>query len=198
MSEKEDVKKEEVQPTPVPEKKEQPVEVSEDVKPPTVDKSVYDKVREAMRSERADKKEAQAEIVELRTRVEELENTETDLDLDEPVKDSRVDIMFLMAKDPFVKDNLDLIEQEMTTTKSDVKTAVKNVKADFFDRIQKETTAPSNKPLKNEKPTATGEEEVEQPLGDDPSKNFKEALKGNLDIDPMQLEAIKRHMPRQE
>lgn len=196
MSEKkEDVKKEEVQPAPVPEKKEQPAEVSEDVKTPTVDKTVYESVRGAMRSERAKKKEAQVEVTELRKRVEELEDTDTDVELEDPVKDSRVDIMFSMAKDPFVKDNLDLIEQEMDASKSDVDAAVRNVKADFFDRIQKAEAPVANKPLKNEKPAATDEAKEKAELTDDPKANLQKALKGELDIDPAQLEAIRRALP---
>lgn len=210
---KKDVKPEGTTPTPVQEKTEETTvettEVSEDVKTPeveteeTVDKSVYENVRDAMRKEREEKKAVKGENEELLKRIESLENTQETEDIEDiqrdQQRDPRVDIIYEMNRDPFVKDNLDLIEARMTDNPTmNVSDATLSIKAELFDRIQKETPAPTNKPLKQEKPTATGEAQTKVELSDDPSANLKKALKGELDIDPAQLEAIKRALPPQK
>lgn len=202
--EKEDVK-EEVS-TPVPEqeqpepKEETPKEVKEDVKTPqaTVDKTVYEKVREDMKAEREAKRQEQTKVRELEERLAEIESRNTEEPPED--RDPRVDVLYEMNRDPFVKENLDLIEQKMSDDHSmDIRQATREIKAELFDRIQKEVgSAPSNQNLKQEKPTATDEEQPKAELGTDPSDNFKRALKGELDVDPAQLEAIRRHMPRQK
>lgn len=210
MSEKkEDVKEEEATPTPVPEEKEQTPEppkedkVSEDVKPPeVVDKTVYEKVREDMQAERQAKREANTKNAELETRIAELESRdveETLEDEDKPQTDPRVDVIYAMNKDPFVKENLDLIETRMSEKGMKINEAILSVKSELFDRIQKEVdAAPSNTPLKQEKPTATEEAQPKEELSADPKADLEKALKGELDIDPAQLEAIKRALPNQK
>jgi hypothetical protein len=191
-----DVKEEVAEPTPVQEEIKQSEEVSEDVKTPkdVIDKDVYVKVREDMKAERAAKREAQAKTRELEERIAELESRgveEPDLDGNDP----RVEVLYQINKDPFVKDNLDLIEEKMATEKMDIKSAVSAVKSEMFDRIQREvTTAPESKTLKQEKPTATAEDIPKSQLTGDPEKDIQAALRGELDINPAQLESIKRYL----
>lgn len=181
------------------ETKEQSEEASEGVKTPedVVDKSVYEKVREAMKSEREQRKQKDSELTELQAKIEKLEQSrqseEQTSDYD-PYK-AKTDILFMMNKDPFVKDNLDLVEEKMTGNPNmDVQSAVQQVKADFFDRIEKEVSnTESNKPLKQEKPTATEEQTPPKTSGN----VWKDAISGKVDIDPEQLAAIRRQLPRQ-
>lgn len=191
--ENKDVKQDDANVAPVQEQEEQTPEGSEPVKTPeVVDKNVYEKVREAMKTEREAKRVAEARNTELEERIAKLEQTRTaeeDEDYD-PYK-AKTDILFLMNKDPFVKENLDLVEQKMTDNPAmDVKSAVREVKAEMFDRIQKEVSAvEENKPLKQEKPTATQEQERPELTGD----VLKDALDGKIENIPTdQLAAIKR------
>lgn len=205
--EKKDVKQEEPTPTPVPEEKVEAPVVSEDVKTPeveTVDKTVYEKVREAMRTEREEKKAVKSQNEELLTRISALEAKQADDYLEEEDQstatqaDPRLEIVYLMNKDKFVKDNLDLIEQKMSDNpRMDVHVATLSVKAELLDRIQKEEpTLSDNKLPKQEKPTATGEPQPKTGISTDPKEVLKDALAGKLDIDPGQLEAIKRTLGR--
>ena len=193
------------------EEKEQVTPVSEDVKPPVVDPTptppvvkpedvktdveLIENARKAMLEERVKRKEAQTETSKLEERIAELEsqdpNAEEDPDdKDKPVTDPRVDVIYAINKDAFARDNLDLIEDKMSDTGMKVDEAILAVKAELFDRIQKEVgTAPSNKLPKNERPTATEEEQQRVELAEDPKENLKKALKGELDIDPAQLAA---------
>jgi hypothetical protein len=174
-----------------------PTEVSEDVKTPedeNVSKSVYEKVREAMKSEREAKRAAQAQNAELEERLAKLESQprqEETGDYD-PYK-AKTDLLFQISKDEFVKENLDLIEAKMTDNPSfDVSQATTAVKAEIFDRIQKEANpVEPNKPLKQQKPTATAEPVRKDLSGD----IYKDALAGKIDVDPAQLAAIQRHRP---
>jgi len=212
-----DVKPKEATPTPVQELKEQPQpkkeepketpevkpkkEVSEDVKPPMVEKSVYEKVREAMKSEREAKREAKERNTELEERIAKLESQkpeETYGDEERTPYEAKTDLLFLMNKDPFVKENLDLIEEKMTDNPNiDIRAAVSELKADFFDRIQKESSTIENKILKQTTPTAT-EEEVTPKRPKDSNRLLKDVLDGKVDVDPAQLEAIKHYLPRQQ
>lgn len=189
-----DVNQEQVQAPPVQEGNEQVSNVSEDVNTQgTVDKSIYESVRESMKKEREAKKAAQAKNAELEERLKSLEMRQTNVDDNEdydPYK-AKTDILFLMNKDAFVKDNLDLIEEKMTETGLTVQEAIKDVKADFFDRIQKATTTVDNKPPKQEKTIATQEVPRQQFSGN----IVQDALGGKLgNISPDQLAAIKRVM----
>ena len=200
-NEKKGVKPEEAETSPKPEEEKQSAEASEGVKTPedVVSRKVYEKVREAMKTEREAKKEKQSQVVELEERIANLEQgeeVEEDTDYD-PYK-AKTDILFLMNKDPFVKENLDLIEEKMASNpKLNVRAATREIKAEFFDRIQKETSSqtPQKETLiKQEKPTADEEERKPETTGD----AFKDALAGKTEVDPRQLEAIKRQLPRQE
>jgi hypothetical protein len=201
--EKKDVKPEESQSSSKSEeKKEQSKEVREDVKTPedVVDKSVYEKVREAMRSEREAKKLERAKVTELEEKIAKIEQSQQSEEEDEgsvydPYK-AKVDILTMMNKDSFVKDNLDLIEEKMTSEKVDISTAVKDLKSEYFDRIQKESTSTDvDNQLKQEKPTAT-EEEIPPKQATNSRDLIKDALSGKIDMDPKQLEAIKRYFPK--
>lgn len=194
-NENKDVKPDEANVAPVQEQTEQTEEVSEDVKTPdVVDKNVYEKVREAMKTEREAKRVAEARATELEERIAKLEQTRTTDDYTDydPYK-AKTDILFLMNKDAFVKENLDLIEQKMTDNPSlDVTSAVREVKSDFFDRIQKEVTSVEpNQPLKQEKPTATPEKTRPELTGN----VLKDAMEGKIENVPNeQMVAIKRVM----
>jgi len=193
---KKDVKQEAVEPTPIQEEKQQAEAVSEDVKTPeVVDKNVYEKVREAMKSEREAKKVEQTKNAELEERLATLETAQTqpvepvgDYDLG----DAKADILFEMNRDPFIKDNMDEIYTIMSEKGLDVKQATRDVKAEIFDRIQRETSeVEPNKPLKQEKTTATQEEPAEPQSGN----LIEDALAGKLEnLPPDQREAIKRVM----
>lgn len=192
-NENKDVKPGEANAAPVQEPKEQAPAGSEPVKTPdVVDRNVYEKVREAMQKEREEKRVKEAQITELNERIAKLETSRTERDDEDydPYK-AKTDILFLMNKDPFVKDNLDLIEQKMTDNPQlDVASALKEVKAEMFDRIQKEVSSvEDNKPLKQEKPTAT-QEQVRPELS---GNVLKDAVDGKIEnVPPEQLAAIKR------
>ena len=194
--EKKDVK--EVATTPPVQEEVKPAEVvSEDVKTPTVegqvDQSVYEKVREAMKTEREAKKAEKARNAELETRIAELESQTPQGEKTYGSYEAKVDILTLMNKDAFFKENSDLIEEKMADNpKMDVQSALTAVKAEFFDRIQKESKPVGDKPLTTQKPTATAEpvEQVNAPT-------MKQVLSGKVPIDPMQLEAIRRIYPNQ-
>jgi hypothetical protein len=168
-----------------PESEEQGTDVSEDVEnSDAVDREVYEKVREDMRSERKAKREAQAKAKELEERLTKLEQTRKTTG-----GDPRLDVLYLVNKDPFVKDNLDIIEQKMEENpEMDVRQALSAVKAELFDRIQKEISAEPNQLPKQEKPTATQEQISPELTGD----TLKDALDGKIDMPPEQLAAMKR------
>jgi CRISPR/Cas system CSM-associated protein Csm2 small subunit len=156
----------------------------------TVSKNVYEKVREAMKNERAQKKEALSELENLRKRVEELEGRSGDENEEVQRQDPRLDVLYLVNKDPFVRENLDLIEQRMAENpRLDVKQAVREIKADMFDRIEKEISVPTNNNIqKTERPTA-----IREPVTYKPSGNaLKDALEGKIQIPSEQLASIRR------
>jgi len=187
--EKKDVK--EVATTPPVQEEEKPTEaVSEDVKTPEVegqvDQSVYEKVREAMKTEREAKKAEKARNAELETRIAELESQTPQEEKTYGSYEAKVDILTLMNKDAFFKENSDLIEEKMADNpKMDVQSALTAVKSEFFDRIQKESQPVGDKPLTTQKPTATTE-----PVTQVKAPTIKDVLAGKVDIDPMQRQAI--------
>ena len=187
--EKKDVK--EVATTPPVQEEEKPAEVvSEDVKTPEaegqVDQSVYEKVREAMKTEREAKKAEKARNAELETRIAELESQTPQEEKKYGSYEAKVDILTLMNKDAFFKENSDLIEEKMADNpKMDVQSALTAVKSEFFDRIQKESQPVGDKPLTQQKPTATTE-----PVTQVKAPTIKDVLAGKVDIDPMQRQAI--------
>lgn len=159
----------------------------------TVAKNVYEKVREAMKAERASKREALSEVENLRKRIEELERSGDSEEEETPQRDPRLDVLYLVNKDPFVKENLDLIEQRMSENpRLDVNQAIRELKADMFDRIEKEITVPTNNFPKTERPTA-----IVEPVQHKPTGNFLEdALSGKIPMPPEQLAEIKRVLGR--
>src|SRR5664280_2227403 len=79
---------------------EQEVVVSEDVKTPTVDRKVYEQVRDDMKAEREAKRLANTKNAELEARIAELETRSVSVD-DEPVEEdvrtkAKVDILYLV------------------------------------------------------------------------------------------------------
>ena len=151
-----------------------------------VDKTVYEKVREDMLKYKSEKKEANAELEALRAEVEALKAAQDDDDDEEVIGDVRtqakVDLLYLIQSDPFVKDNLDLVRERMESNKKlTVHEAIKDVKSDFFDRMQKEVSKSEPEvPPKQIKPK-----------GSSTSGNvIKDALDGKIEnADPAQLKA---------
>ena len=177
-------------------------DVSEDVKTPAVegqvDQSVYEKVREAMKSERTAKKAEKARNAELENRIAELESQAPQQEgtpKEYSSYEAKVDVLTLMNKDSFFRENSELVEAKMSDNPGmDVKTALDKTKAEFFDRIQKESMpAEVNKPLTQQKPTAAAE--PTQVAKEVPLKDY---LAGKADMDPMQRQAIESVMPRQK
>lgn len=212
-----DVKQEEADPTPVPEEKQQPEpkeETPEEVKKDVensqgVDRKVYEKVREDMKAERNAKREEQERVRELEERIADLESRDTYADetqsdykaepSDYSLADAKAEILFEKERNPFVAEHMEEIYQEMTDKKLTFKDAVGAVSVDFVNRLHKEMkSAEPNKPLKQEKPTATDEEQLKPSLSNDPTANLKAAREGKLEVDPAQLEAIRRYSVTQK
>ena len=151
-----------------------------------VDKTVYEKVREDMLKYKSEKKEANAELEALKAEVQALKAAQDDDDDEEVIGDVRtqakVDLLYLIQSDPFVKDNLDLVRERMESNKKlTVHEAIKDVKSDFFDRMQKEVSKSEPEvPPKQIKPKGSSTN----------GSVIKDALDGKIeDADPAQLKA---------
>lgn len=177
---------------PVPAQEEVSTVVSDDGA--KVDRTVYEKVREDMLKYKAEKKQSSAELDALRAEVEALKlaKESDDFEPDEP-EDTRtkakVDILYLVQTDPFVKANLDLIEEKMAENpKLTAKEAIKELKSDFFDGMQKELAKSEPEvPLKQI-----------NPKGNSTTRDvIKDALSGkNENADPAQLAAYNATLAR--
>lgn len=163
-----------------------------------VDRKVYEKVREDMLAYKAEKKAKDQELEAIKAEIETLKNAQTQVTEDEGLSEpdtrtkAKVDILYLVQTDPFVKENLDLIEEKMAENPHmTAQTAIKEIKSDFFDRMQKEVAKAEPEVLpKQVKPQ--GNSTTEQ-RGD----VIKEALEGrNENADPRQLEAYKAVLAR--
>lgn len=165
------------------------VETSEVVsdEPAKVDRRVYEKVREDMLKYKEEKKAKEAKIAELEARILAVESTKETVyeepdDADTRTK-AKVDILYLVQTDPFVKENLDLIEEKMSDNpKMSAQAAIREIKSDFFDRMQKEV--------------AKAEPEV-PPKQVNPKGNstIKDALEDE-NADPRQMAAYKAQLAR--
>lgn len=177
---------------PVPAQEEVSTVVSDDGA--KVDRTVYEKVREDMLKYKAEKKQSSAELDALRAEVEALKSAKESDDFEpaEP-EDTRtkakVDILYLVQTDPFVKANLDLIEEKMADNpKLTAKEAIKELKSDFFDGMQKELAKSEPEvPLKQI-----------NPKGNSTTRDvIKDALSGkNENADPAQLAAYNATLAR--
>lgn len=177
---------------PVPAQEEASTVVSDDGA--KVDRTVYEKVREDMLKYKAEKKQSSAELDALRAEVEALKSAKESDDYEpaEP-EDTRtkakVDILYLVQTDPFVKANLDLIEEKMAENpKLTAKEAIKELKSDFFDGMQKELAKSEPEvPLKQI-----------NPKGNSTTRDvIKDALSGkNENADPAQLAAYNATLAR--
>ncbi|MFA6445741.1 MAG: hypothetical protein WCW14_00625 [Candidatus Paceibacterota bacterium] len=183
---------------PVQEQDENSTVVREDEKTPDtkVDRKVYESVRDAMKREREEKRAKDTKIAELEARLAEVESrrgAEDDED-DEPqdsMTKAKVDILYLVQTDPFVKENLDLIEEKMTDNpRLTAKEAIKEIKSDFFDRMSKESVkAAPEVPLKQITPKGNSTITRENVI--------KDALEGrNANADSAQMEAYRRQIER--
>jgi len=177
---------------PVPAQEEVSTVVSDDGA--KVDRTVYERVREDMLKYKAEKKQSSAELDALRAEVEALKSAKESDDFEpaEP-EDTRtkakVDILYLVQTDPFVKANLDLIEEKMADNpKLTAKEAIKELKSDFFDGMQKELAKSEPEvPLKQI-----------NPKGNSTTRDvIKDALSGkNENADPAQLAAYNATLAR--
>jgi glutamate racemase len=165
------------------------VVVGEPVKTPaTVDRKVYEQVRDDMKAEREAKRLANQKNAELEARIAELETRREPVD-DEPVTEedvrtkAKVDVLYLMQTDPFVKDNLDLIEDEMADDpRLTASQAVEKVQAKLFRKLSFEVTKSEPEvPPKNLNPKG--------------NSTLKEAIDSDA-ADPRQVEAYKAQLAR--
>lgn len=162
-----------------------------------VDRKVYEKVREDMLAYKAEKKAKDAELAQIKAEIEALKNAQTqvtqddDSDVDTRTK-AKVDILYLVQTDPFVKENLDLIEEKMAENPNmTAQAAIREIKSDFFDRMQKEVAKAEPEVLpKQVKPQGNS-------TTDTRSDVIKDALDGKVEnADPRQLEAYKAVLAR--
>ena len=157
-----------------------------------VDRKVYEKVREDMLAYKAEKKAKDQKVAELEARLAAVETTR-DVVKEEPDErtKAKVDILYLVQTDSFVKDNLDLIEEKMSDNPNlTAQSAIKELKSDFFDRMQKETSTPLTEvPLKQINPKGN--------VTVDRRDIIKNALEGKAEnADPQQLAAYNAVMAR--
>lgn len=140
-----------------------------------VDRKVYEKVREDMLKYKDEKKAKDAKVAELEARLAAVESTRgTDDEGEDEPEDTRtkakVDILYLVQTDPFVKENLDLIEEKMADNPNmTAQAAIKEIKSDFFDRMQKEVSSAEPEVLPkqiNPKGTSTIKEAVDSDSAD--------------------------------
>jgi|GEM_PF-4344676 len=157
-----------------------------------VDRKVYEKVREDMLKYKDEKKAKDAELAEIKARLAAVEAAKvSDDDGTVSTEDVRtkanVEVLMLVNTDPFVKENLALITEKMSDDNLTAKEAVKAIKAEFFDRMQKEVSQTEPEvPPKQVTPKGTSTTNV-----------IKEALEGRLEnADPRQLEAYKATLAR--
>jgi hypothetical protein len=176
---------------PVQEQEEKAAEGAPVIAPATVDRKVYEQVRESMQKERAERKAKDLKIAELEKRLTEVETQGTDDEEEGDVRTkAKVEILYLINSDPFVKENLDLIEDKMADNpKMTAQAAIKELKSDFFDKMQKEVSqSEPEKPLKQLNPKGNTIERKDI---------IKDALEGKVEnADPAQLEAYKAMMAR--
>lgn len=187
--------KEEAPAAPVQEQEENSTVVSDEGA--KVDRKVYEKVREDMLAYKAEKKAKDAELAQIKAEIEALKNAQTqvtqddDSDVDTRTK-AKVDILYLVQTDPFVKENLDLIEEKMAENPNmTAQAAIREIKSDFFDRMQKEVAKAEPEVLpKQVKPQGNS-------TTDTRSDVIKDALDGKVEnADPRQLEAYKATLAR--
>lgn len=103
--------------------------------------------------------------------------------------ESLTELNFLINKDPFVKENLDLIEDEMRASRVGAREAIKNVKEAVLDRILRgEAPAQTTTTVPNQiKPTATPEETEPEIKG----SYYQAAKEGKIKgVDPDLLRAL--------
>lgn len=152
-----------------------------------VDRRVYEKVREDMLAYKAEKKAKEAKIADLEARILAVEAAKVEVD-DEPEDGdvrtkAKVDILYLVQTDPFVKENLDLIEEKMSENpKMTAQAAIKEIKSDFFDRMQKEVSR-------------TEPEVPPKQINPKGNSTLKEAIESDT-ADPRQVEAYKAQLAR--
>lgn len=152
-----------------------------------VERKVYEKVREDMLKYKDEKKAKDAELAEIKARLAAVESTRVSDDEDGEPEDTRtkakVDILYLVQTDPFVKENLDLIEERMAENPNmTAQAAIKEIKSDFFDRMQKEVSR-SEPEVPPKQITPKG------------SSTLKEAVDSDS-ADPRQVAAYKAQLAR--
>lgn len=162
-------------------------------------------LQKALKAERDKKRDLQAELDSLKQKMEskaEVKEKET-----EPIDDyektlsglkkeietlkARSEVSGVLKEDTFVKDNLDLIEREMTEKNVDIKTATKDVKARVLDRILSEASSSQINPPKQIQPKAVEEEQQELK-----GSTLDNVMAGNVKVDPALLATLKKYRPQ--
>lgn len=153
-----------------------------------VDRKVYEKVREDMLKYKEEKRAKEEKIADLEARIAAVESTKVEPDEDiSPIEDTRVkakvDVLMLVQTDPFAKENLDLIAEKMAENPNmSAQAAIREIKAEFFDRMQKEVQkAEPEVPPKQVTPKG--------------NSTLKEVVE-NDNADPRQIDAYKAQLAR--
>lgn len=178
-----------------PTQSEQVTPASESVTTPKTDEA--DNIKRALQEERERRKAAEARLKELETQTvtpAPVVQTPVVEEQDEVAQrflrtESLTELNFLINKDPFVRENLDLIEDEMRSSRVGAREAIKNVKEAVLDRILSGTpNAQTHTGIPNQiKPTATPEETEPEIKG----SYYQAAKEGKIKgIDPDLLRAL--------
>lgn len=148
-----------------------------------ISREAYENVKKSMQEERAAKKALKEENARLKAQLEGTTDKTTSTS-----EEAKVEILYLMNKDPFVKDNLDLIEERMSEDGLTVQEAVKELKSELFDKIHTEVVKQVDVPPK---------QLITRSVQETRETVVKDAIDGKLEnADPRQLEAYKSALAR--
>lgn len=160
---------------------------------PSTDAAVVaENLKKAMQSEREQRKEAERLVAEKDAEIARLKASTTPPatpPASDPALSARVEVLTLVQKDAFVKDNLGLIEEIMLANPAlDVKAAVDKAKASIFDELQKAKgqTPPPNVPPKTITPGAT----PEHPAPTSSGSKLQDVADGKVNVPPEMRAAI--------
>lgn len=170
---------------------------SELVQTPKTD-DIKDNLKRALSEERQRRKELEERLRE--RELEESNVTPIGPDADDIARrftetEANSKLAVLMMRDDFVKQNLDLIQDEMQRNHVNVDNAIKAVKASVFDRLQQESKQPAPK---GEKPLQINSNPLpEAPVAERTGNAYHDALAGKLDDelseeDRMLVEALRQ------
>lgn len=98
-----------------------------------VQRDVYESVREAMKKSREEAKRLKAEIASLKSSKQTGEGH--DRKTQNIVESAKIDLVYSMQKDSFIRENIELIEDKMVLDNCTVQEAVQRLKSEMFDKI---------------------------------------------------------------